>query len=636
MPIEHGSKFDVYLIAELPRLSRNRKAIFPIGFTVNWASAEQFKALPLEISGMFKAQPEAQITEAHWPSQWKTKIAYLTAQVNLALLEGLAGMASVSEIQLCSNPENRRPLANREIVANRSKLAQVPVSSRKTILAVVDHGCPFAHRALLESDGTSVMHAIWDQDMSPDFPEELGTIPSGFSYGRQVEKKTLNSWIKGTTQNDIVDETSCYRLANYPAMRSTASHGSIVLGLLARDRIKGKPESVRESLHPLESGVDFVFVQLPRSVPLATTRGSVERCMLDGVCYILRCAPKGASVSVVLDYGTEMGPHDGSSWFERALDQIVKLAADEDGITLNPVFCAGNSFDEARNLTLRPSQVAKGGLNSLGFNWHVPRGSDLSTALELWMSDKDSKLEIVMPGRKDRLAVNLANENVIHWSPPSGPAYAEQCVVVSKKIGSQVQVLVRVSPTRFDPKELAGAPGAWEISIAWAKGAVPSDISVYTQWGGKNIGYPKRSIPAKFSANPVEIAAGTIKLDGEGSTWGSACGQRVFVAGGYEAWGQRDRAYYSSGGKSRDGTLRPTLLFVTEEYASSRGILGIGNRSSVLLRARGTSFAAPQLARLLVKKKKLVSKQLPEPAPEQTIKHPGLSKHRLANTGFRM
>jgi hypothetical protein len=632
MIIESQRKFDAYLLTELPELSKNGDFFFPIGFKANWRSSEQFGRLKSEIESLFEEEPKSQIALAHWPSTWLIRTSYLTAQVNIALLMKLNGIESISEIQLCANPANRRPIVGRSD-NNKSETTLPPVCSNKTILALVDHGCPFAHRAILKSDGKTAIHAIWDQDTSPDFPEHQGTIPRGFGYGRQITRETLNSWIKKSTHDGLVDETACYQLAKYDAMRTVASHGSIVLGHLARDRISGQPQAVRESALPHSTEVDYIFVQLPRSVPLAPTRGSVERCMLDGVRYILNCAPKGANVSVVLDYGTEMGPHDGSSWFESALDQIVILAKEENDITLKPAFCSGNSFEEARNLIVRPSNIPIGQANSLSFNWHVPRGCDIPSALEIWMSDQTPvTLCISNPGKKSTLTVDLSQENLIYWTPTLNKELVE-CVLVAKKIGNQIQVLISVPPTRFDRKEVMGSPGCWEIQFDWLEGTLPKDIFVNTQWAGKNIGFQKRATPPRFSAKSADLTSGAIRLNGDGSTWGSACGKYTYVAGGYEEWGNKDRAFYSSAGTSRDGKIRPTMLFATEEFASLGGILGIGHRSPILIRARGTSFAAPQLARHLVNTDYQNLTELRQKS--QKSRTTGFVKKRLINDGLR-
>lgn len=611
-----SDKFDAYLLAELPAIEQVGMDRIPIGFRVSADSRKAFNEARLEVEDLFRSGTPSRLTTAHWPSLVGRYHAYLTAEVDRALLDRLAASSSVYEIQLCADPVNRRPLVPRRNAPNTSPpgaVAPIPPTGkgRKKILALVDHGCPFAHRQLLGQRGQSRIYAIWDQDPVPDFPPEKGTIPEGFGYGRQISSEVLNDWVTEATDTRdgraVVDEARCYALAQYSAMRQRASHGSVVLGLLAADRLMGTSEGVQAAHVPVDEEVSLIFVQLPRSVPQATTRGSVERCMLDGVRYILNCAGQNADVSVVLDYGSELGPHDASSWFERAIDALVAEAEEApNNVKLIPVFCSGNSYQESRNLVVRPSAVEAGGPARVTFGWHVPRGNDTAAAMEIWTRSFEGGWVAIRPpgGEAIRVNVNFATlppRDGAAWRWPTGRNPIDAgWTLVCKRVGDQIQFLCQVAPTRMTLDEVAGVPGCWQIEVGWSGNHV-GDLHVYSRFGGKNIGFAQRTWPARFSARPLDLATGRIVLSGTGSTWGSACGTKVQVAGGYEGWGALRRASYSSAGPTRDSNasprVKPDVLAVTEEFPSARGILGIGHRSSVLLRARGTSFAAPQLAR---------------------------------------
>ena len=42
-----------------------------------------------------------------------------------------------------------------------------------------------------------------------------------------------------------------------------------------------------------------------------------------GITVLAEALGRCAEVTVVVDYGSEMGPHDGTSWFEQAVDALV-------------------------------------------------------------------------------------------------------------------------------------------------------------------------------------------------------------------------------------------------------------------------------------------------------------------------
>jgi hypothetical protein len=611
--MNNSPKFDVYMQADLETINTlTQDVLISVGFLVSETDAEKMHSAKLSINKAFACIRNARLTSAHWPKEGSALPAYLTADVSTSLLTDLEGMTFVHEIQLCAERALRRPLAPR-VPRLESSVASVPrvkhrseKSAKKKVLAVIDHGCPFAHISFRDSrTNKSLIHAIWDQDQNPDFPSTDGTTPEGFGYGRQVTRDQLSEWIYPSGSVGAVNEDACYGRAGYSALRSRVSHGSVVLGLLVQDRLHGYPESVRQaSKHKPSEDYDFVFVQIPRSVPVAPSRGSVERYVLDGMRYIVDCAADGSEVAVVLDYGTEMGPHDGSSWFERALDAMVNQVATERKIKLIPISCSGNSFKAKRVLVVHPEafQRKKTSPTVARFSWNVPRGNDTQAYLEIWTDAKNEATLTVQPaGSADKIRIDLSEIAVQeHWPKGIPAPLGRQCSVISKRVGNSHQILVIAAPTRFDEALVTATAGSWRIEVYWTAQQKPMKVYAYTHWGGKNIGFPQRTWSPRFCAEPNDLESGLVAIDGKGSTWGSACGKSVVVAGGYKGWPGYDRAQYSNAGVVRGGKITPDYLLVTEELPSLRGILGMGHRSGTRIRANGTSFAAPQLARILM------------------------------------
>jgi hypothetical protein len=610
--MNRSSKYDVYLLAELPSLNTlPHNTVVSIGFGVEAVDVDSMRAVRTDIKNLFEQNPICRLTSAHWPASESIITVNMTADVTMEILSKLESIEAVREIQLCRERDFRRALRPR---APRKESASAPVpqitnsngsGKKKKILAVIDHGCPFANAAFRDAQNKSLIHAIWDQDPNPDFPEKLGTTPVGFGYGRQVNRSQLSEWIYPVGSVGVVDEGECYRRAEYDALNSRVSHGSVVLGLLGQERLQGTPESVRRAAQqdPDES-YEFVFVQIPRSVPVAPTRGSVDRYLLDGLRYIISCAPDDSEVAVVLDYGTEMGPHDGSSWYERALDAMVEEVAIERKIKLTPVYCSGNSFEAKRVLVVNPNVLAPKKDESLtaSFSWNVPRGNDTEAYLEIWTDIANTPTLSVRPaGGSAKISIELSKDEIeMYWPDGGGDPSICQCKIISKLVGGNRQILISVAPTRFDENLVTATPGSWQMELYWVDRQNASTVYAYTHWGGKNIGFPQRTWAPRFSAAPINLQTGLLVISGKGSTWGSACGQNVVVAGSYQNWTDKDRAKYSSAGVVRGGKFKPDYLMLTEELPSLHGLLGLGHRSGTRVRASGTSFAAPQLARFLL------------------------------------
>lgn len=601
-------KLDSYMLAAIATgfgefaLGLPGETTVAIGFTVHSnVKPEKLDATQIEMALglLFAAGAGNRLTEAHFAPLSTTGTAYLTADVTWALLLALAQSSFVSEIQLCANLAPRRAVP-RKTAGSTAGLVPLPPyrCENKKILALIDHGCPFAHSALLKLGKTRVS-ALWDQDTQPDFAPGSGSVPQAYGYGRQLDAHTLNGFIAAATVSGHVDENRCYEEeARYGALRSRCTHGSLTLGILAGSWLS---PSLSASGHSelRNDDADVIFVQLPRTIPMAPARGCIERSSLDGVRYVLDCAPDHAKVAVVIDYGTEMGPHDGSSWFERALDALVDEALKQRKIQLNIVFPSGNSYLSRRHAVIVRAYQDKA---PSWLGWWTAKGNDSAITLEIWMDANAAQFElkITPPDQSAPFKLQGDADSATVWPSPAAPVFS----LVNKRHGRQRVLLFQASATHGVSGEACAPSGVWQLEFAPRKGAGFGPLYAYTCWGGQNPGMPQRIHAGVLLARPNP--ASPVSVQGEGGILGSGCGNTALMATGHEKWGPRHRAPYASGGNARGGrraspaSAGADYSLPTEETASLPGLLCLGTRSGIRVRARGTSFAAPQLARLSI------------------------------------
>lgn len=600
---DSNKKMDAYLLAGLvsgfaeyefaahmPTLS--------IGFTFAVAPNGSPTGEYDKLIQLFAGDAASRICTAHAQAVKHNQPAYVTAMVSLALLLELLKLPQVTEVQLCSGLSTTRPGFVRMTDAKPSTKRPIVKSVKSKILAVIDHGCPFAHRSFI-TNGQSMLHSIWDQDDLPDFPAADGFTPAGLDYGRVVSGATLTSYINAAKNGLRVDEDKCYRVAQYRAVSSSVTHGSAVMGLLASRYYS--PSLSPDGRASLREGVDadVIFVQLPRNIPLAPARGSIERCTLDGIRYVLECAPNNSHVSVVVDYGTEMGPHDGSSWFERALDALVVEALTRE-VKLDVVFPSGNSHEAKRHAVINLSKVKQNA--TVDLQWVVPSSNEAALTFEFWCHAVDAQFEFeVAPPNTTKPVISFADTAVDDYKYWTHKGHVVATAV--KKIDhGNCQIVFQIAATQANSSTRSAPSGVWTISLKRTNRANTGLVYAYTCWGGRNEGFPQRLWPGKFRAEAAAINNGQVTIDGNGSLMGSACGNSATMAGGYERWGYLERAIYSSGGTSRGGRrlLNATgadYMAATEQSPTLPGLACQGTRSASFVRMSGTSFAAPQIAR---------------------------------------
>lgn len=157
------------------------------------------------------------------------------------------------------------------------------------VIGVIDTGVDFSHPDFLGRLGATRLLSIWDQTSSS------GPSPVGFTYGRE--------W----TQAQI-DAGACTEV-------DTNGHGTAVLAIAGGDGSatgNGEPAFQYVGVAPR---ANLVVVKVDSSFPYTS--------VLDGIEYVFNlAATRGQSAVVNLSAGYNVGPHDGTSLMETAIDAL--------------------------------------------------------------------------------------------------------------------------------------------------------------------------------------------------------------------------------------------------------------------------------------------------------------------------
>jgi hypothetical protein len=524
---------------------------------------------------------------------------YATARVSLNKLPGRinflldAGMTCISLASPTTGPMWVEPAA-----------APVANNGPKKVLGIIDDGCPFAHRDYgTNTAAPFAVRFIWDQGGT-----SLGSPP--VNYGRALLESQLQTLVGNATTTGVVDEDAAYRKSGLPSLRDATSHGAQVMS-----HATGNARPHRQP--SLGGRNDIAFVQLPPEALDDPSGRWMDHFALDGIQAIRFYArkmflPPAQHVVVNLSYGPQTGPHDGSSIFEKAVDQITKQA-DSESWKLSVVVPSGNSH------LLRAHAEFALTLNPGPLTWCVSPDSQVPSYLEIWpplgVSLTELDVTLKSPTGEKITAVDL---DIAQSS--DGTATVTAMPFCGKR--RQYLIVMVIAATARPLESAASAlplavPGRWEVGVTVRPGQTANGTAhAYLARLDPNLGRklrghsgylyspnydpkcylrPSSHLSASPSASSAEVMA-------RGSLSGIATGSKVEVAAGYVNSGRpsnvvRKPSTYSSGGPSRVATcIGPHYAYPTDDSPVLYGRLAGGNRSGAVTRLVGTSFAAPMYA----------------------------------------
>jgi hypothetical protein len=468
--------------------------------------------------------------------------------------------------------------------------------------------------------GTRILN-LWLQDEThPRERFRLGSAPLEFGYGLALSRRVLDDLMQRHTSCDgFVNEEACYAEAGLGELRQRFLHGAAVLDLFVGPR----PLVARTSRDPDRSPTwaiednqaeraDIVFVQLPRDAVQDSASAGLTRYILDGVHYILSCAgPETSRVVVNISDGSSRGSHDGDSIIETAMASLVEEQADRNRQVL-VVLPAGNSRDEERHAQF--DKLPANEWCSVGLR--LPPGCEAPSQLiiRVPVAVADAEIRVVPPGEDpDR-------RGIVRWGQAKAWPDSERpaCAVILPAPGimATTEALVTWAPTeRFAAGVVRAPAGDWQIAVRSRSGSNEA-VHFYIARNQINPNALLRGRQAFFVDDGIYGRGRHLRAPEEdpdppqspirrrgslNSLATGPCGRGVVVVGS-AFLRERTLTPYSSEGPAAGGQpprRGPDLLAPTDISRALRGIVTAGTQMGQVVRVTGTSFAAPQVARVL-------------------------------------
>jgi len=497
-------------------------------------------------------------------------LARLASDPRVALVEASRQIWNSLDVSI---PETRADLVN--------DVGDPPAgyTGEGVIVGMIDSGVDHTHADFQKADGTTRILSIWDQgcwnDQNPPAP------PAGYAYGCEYTAGRINAG-QANAHVDVV------------------AHGTHVLGIAAGDGsslVSGKYRGVA-----WES--DLLVVRNDAACDLFCYGGGVPpweigglygqpsgtKGSIDGLNWMLsKASALGKKLVVNQSQGTFKGPHDGSTLFEAAYDNLVS----QQGL----IICIAAGNDQDANWHGRASVAAGGqaqfvinkqpvddlqdpGRYYIDFECWYPAGEQFRWTLR---SPGGTTLQIDSSYSPDQYPGQFTArpDTVWYWTTTSHPAnqqgYANFIVWNWSQLGveSGDWTLTAISENSSSGQvDLYCERNQYSVAVA-------SNLSL-----ASNVGMPGTASGA------ITVASYNSKL-----SWLSINGS-TYTATGENPVG--DISSFTSWGPRRDGTQKPDLAapgaWVMSTLASGSQapveLTDPGNKHKII---SGTSMATPHV-----------------------------------------
>lgn len=484
----------------------------------------------------------------------------------------------------------------------------------KVILAIIDHGIPFAHSAFRRGAGAGGTRIDWCWSQGA-----MAGAPGRVPFGRDFRRDEIDAALAA----EGGDEEALYRAAGLltqpggppmPLSRLT-SHGAHCLDLLAGSWPEASAAQAR-----------IIAVDLPSSPVWETSGFGKDMFLLSALHYIFDRADRlrdlygtpDLPLVVNLSFGHSGGAQDGQSLIEAALDEMIQARNALAPTVL--VMPAGNTFHAGLFAHLTDAEFAAAPApREARLHWFAPPDDRTSSFLELWYPPglEPSQLDLDLATPQGAMVASTAGLATLGGDTLAAPiTLAGRCIgqlSLDRARSGAWRVTICLAPTAT----LATLPGLglapsgiWTLTLRLAPqarlpaGGIQARIQRDMSYGQGQTGARQSRFlddldqPLAPEGHPIRQdrspGAGLRRF---GTLNGMAGAPGTLVVTGMLS--SRDRAAdYASAGLPG---ARPAVHLATASDTSPErpGRRAAGTRSGVSIRASGTSVASPLAARQL-------------------------------------
>lgn len=484
-----------------------------------------------------------------------------TARVPLSALPALVRQPGVERLTLGYGLRPQLDVSVPETRADDKRSQTPPLYGwygRDVVVGVVDSGFDYQHDDFRNPDGSTRFHSIWDQN-------SFGTPPSGFGYGNECSAAQIGA---GTCSQVDAD-----------------GHGSHVMGIAAGDG------SATGNLEP-----QFIFTGMANGATLIGVATDFSfQGVIDGVSYIFqKAAALGRPAVVNLSLGTGLGPHDGTTDFELALNSLT-------GPGKIVVASAGNAQQDQVHASKSIQSAAAAFSFSIPGYTPYPGGNNDAAVFDLW-HDADNSYAVRIKRPSSSTLLGPVNKGAFQtFSTTDGYILVDYQNTNDPNGNGQSEIYVEIS----DALGTVPRAGAWQVELTPV--AVP-DAPIVHAWSESFLGYGTSW--AIFTADVdttviVGMPATADSLIAAASYtskryWASLDGNIYNFTGAVNPY---QISPYSARGPRRDGVLKPditapgsAIVSVLSADSNPPWPIQLTVPDGVHLVLQGTSMSAPHVA----------------------------------------
>lgn len=442
---------------------------------------------------------------------------------------------------------------------------KLPLTGKGVILGVIDRGFDYTHETFRDADGNCRITRVWEQAGKSDrYP-----VPTGFDYGVEL-----------TSPADI-EQAGGDVTGN--------SHGTHVAGIATGS------SAFRDGVYSgVAPGAEIVLVSMD------ATDGDSSH-LADAMAYIFNYAESVGKPCVInMSLGSQIGPHDGTSSFDRMADALSgegRLLVGSAGNHGADSFHVSKSFAGAEDAPLATFIDFKSspGVNNTGGTLDIWGDPDFNYGVELICYSSGKKII------DETLAVDMGKTDATEYTFSKNVEGSLTVAVEKNPMNGKLHVMIKSGITSVRNRYYVGIrvipEGDGKVDV-WADnnllGLTDNDIEGYTAPDGTfetiaEIGGTAESVltVGAYTTRDTYTVAGSTDLKETGQKMGDIC-------------------TFSSYGPTADGRQKPeitapgcfTISAVSSHDNSGTQILADVNEEGLHRYGymQGTSMAAPFVA----------------------------------------